>query len=188
MSKARAIAVKILFVGPQGAGKSTQAKLLSEFLNIPSISTGDIFRELSTADNELGKKIKEIMTSGNLVDDQTTSEIVKERLQKPDCQNGFIFDGYPRTIKQIEYFDPGFNRVLYLKFDDEQARKRLLERARADDTPQLIDQRLKLYHELTNPILEYYKNKGILVTIDADSSIDVIQEKIREAVNGQAAN
>ncbi len=180
--------MKILFVGPQGAGKSTQARLLSEFLNIPSISTGDIFRELSVGESTLGKRVKEIMASGNLVDDKTTSRIVEERLQKPDCQNGFIFDGYPRTIKQIEYFDPGFDQVLYLKFDDEQAKKRLLVRSRADDTPQLIDERLKIYHELTDPILDYYRHKGTLFEVDAQGSVDDVEERISKVLNGQAAN
>ncbi len=177
--------MKILFVGPQGAGKSTQGKVLADFLKVPYISTGDIFRELSTQDNELANRVKSIMSAGNLVDDQTTSEIVKERLQKPDLKNGFIFDGYPRTLKQVEYFDPGFDKVVYLKVDDSESKRRLLERGREDDTDELIEQRLKVYHQLTDPILDYYQSQGNLITIDATQNIDEISLKLKEILNGE---
>lgn len=173
--------MKILFVGPQGAGKSTQAKLLSEYLKVPSISTGDIFRAVALEDSVEGQRIKEIMGVGQLVDDLTTSKIVEERLKLPEYKKGFIFDGYPRSIDQIKYFDPGFDKVFYLKLSDYEAKQRLLRRGRADDNPELIDQRLKLYHDLTDPILGYYEKLGILEEIDATLSIESIQELIRQA-------
>lgn len=188
MSKVRAIALKILFVGPQGAGKSTQARLLSEMLGVPSISTGDIFRNLREEDSKEGKRIREIYDRGNLIDDETTSEIVKARLQKEDCENGFIMDGYPRTLKQIEYYDPGFDKVIYLKLDDSAATRRLLGRGRADDTPESIAQRLKVYHGLTDPILEYYRNKGNLCEIDATGTVNEIASQLKELVNGKNTN
>lgn len=176
--------MKILLVGPQGAGKSTQGKLLSQLLNIPVISTGDIFRELATQKNKLSEKVNQIMVSGNLVDDETTSQIVKERLQRSDTKQGFILDGYPRTLKQVEYFDPGFDKILYLKYEDNLAKSRLLARGRTDDTPQLINQRLKIYHELTDPIIEHYQKQGKLVTIDASGTIEDVWQRVRQAVNG----
>ncbi|MDO8619351.1 MAG: nucleoside monophosphate kinase [Candidatus Daviesbacteria bacterium] len=175
--------MKILLVGPQGAGKSTQAKLLADSFHIPAISTGDIFRELATQESTLSEKLKQIMSSGNLVDDETTSKIVKERLAQPDFKNGFVFDGYPRTLKQIEYFDPGFDKVIYLEFADKDARQRLLRRGRADDTPELIDQRLKIYHQLTDPILDYYREQGILLAIDAAGSIDEVWQRVRKVMD-----
>ncbi len=94
--------MKILMIGPQGSGKSTQAKLLAEYLNIPVISTGDIFREAAQSGSELGQMVKKIMEEGKLVDDETTFKIAEERLAKSDMQNGFILDGYPRNIEQVK--------------------------------------------------------------------------------------
>lgn len=175
--------IKILFIGPQGSGKSTQAKLLAEYLNIPYISTGDIFREISTKDSEGGKRIKEILDEGRLVDDETTSELVKQRVKQIDCQNGFILDGYPRTLKQIELFNPEFDRVFYLELTDEQASKRLMKRRREDDTEQLIAARLKNYHMVTDPILEYFRRKGLLRPIDGSGTIEQIQSELRRALD-----
>src|SRR5688572_8953827 len=97
--------MKMLLIGPQGSGKSTQGKLTSRHLNIPYISTGDIFRQKAQQDTEEGKRIKQILDNGQLVDDQTTRQLVKERLERSDVQNGYILDGYPRTSKQVDLFD-----------------------------------------------------------------------------------
>lgn len=176
--------MKILFVGPQGAGKSTQGKMLADFLKVPYISTGDIFREIASSDSQTSESIKQILNSGNLADDQITSELVKQRLEKKDCRDGFIMDGYPRTQKQIENYDPGFDTVIYLDLDNDTSIVRLLERGRADDTKELIEQRLKLYVTLTEPILSYYNQKGIVRRIDGSESIEEIQTKLRGIVNG----
>lgn len=176
--------MKILFIGPQGSGKSTQGKFLAQSLKIPYISTGDIFRNLAAQDNEASKRVKEFLTSGHLVDDETTSRIVAKRLQEDDAILGFILDGYPRTLRQIEIFDPGFEQVIFLDLKDDEAMKRLVKRGREDDTPDLIAKRLELYHQVTDPILEHYRAKGLLTTIDATLGIDVIQQQIKEAING----
>ncbi|MCL4366252.1 nucleoside monophosphate kinase, partial [Patescibacteria group bacterium] len=100
--------MKILLIGPQGSGKSTQAKLLGEYLKVPVISTGDIFRKLIQEDTDLGRTLKNILSEGKLVDDQTTSKIVQQKLSEPSYQNGFVMDGYPRNIEQVNIFDPKF--------------------------------------------------------------------------------
>ncbi|TSC87357.1 MAG: adenylate kinase [Microgenomates group bacterium Gr01-1014_7] len=169
--------MKILLIGPQGSGKSTQGKLLARFLGLPYISTGDIFRQM-------GGKIKEVLDQGRLVDDEVASKIVEEKLIEPEYGKGFIFDGYPRTLEQIKLFDPEFDKVFFLDLADEEAIKRLLARGRTDDTRELITQRLKAYHEQTDPILGYYRQRGKLYHIDGVGSIEEIQQKIRDAVNG----
>lgn len=176
--------MKILFIGPQGAGKSTQAKMLAEYSSIPYISTGDIFRKIANDQSQEGSRIREVLLSGNLVDDETVSELVEKRLKDNDCAVGFILDGYPRSLKQIEYYDPGFERVIYLKLEDSVAVKRLLDRGREDDTLELIRQRLKLYHTQTDPILNYYEQKNLLHTIDASGSVENVQEEVRKVING----
>lgn len=176
--------MKILLIGPQGSGKSTQGKLLSEFLKIPVISTGDIFRAIKKQYTEEGRRIKEIYEAGKLIDDETTASLVEKRLQEEDCQNGYILDGYPRTLEQINFFDPRFDRVFYLKLSDEEALKRLLKRGREDDTKNLISQRLKLYHDQTDPILDYYQSRGLLRGIDGVGTIEEVQQRIRNELNG----
>lgn len=167
---------KILFLGVQGSGKSTQGKLLAEFLGLPYISTGDIFRGM-------GGEIKQTLDQGKLVDDQTTAKIVEEKLKREEYKNGFIFDGYPRTMEQIKLFDPGFDKVIKLDLSDAEATKRLLARAREDDTKDVIAERLRNYHLQADPIADYYGQKGILKQIDGQGSIEEIQQRIKGAVN-----
>lgn len=175
--------MKILLIGPQGSGKSTQAKLLSQFLRIPLISTGDIFRNLSNQDTDQGRSLKHILDEGRLVDDETTSKKVWERLKKEDCQNGFIMDGYPRNIVQANAFDPNFDKVFYLKVPEEVVLERLLKRGREDDSEESIKTRLGLYYEQTEALLEYYKSKGILLEIDGVGDVDAIQQSLRAKLN-----
>jgi len=171
---------RILLIGPQGSGKSTQAKLLGEYLQIPVISTGDIFRKLMQEDTDLGRTLKNILSEGKLVDDQITSKIVQQKLSEPSYQNGFVMDGYPRNIEQVNIFDPRFEKVIYLKVPDEEVTKRLMARAREDDTPEAIGMRLNLYKEQTQPLLDYYQNKGILAEISGMGSIEGIQAEMRK--------
>lgn len=166
--------MRILLIGPQGSGKSTQAGLLAEYLNLPKISTGDIFRNMP--------EVKEILAAGKLVDDEVTAKIVKNRLQELDCQKGYILDGYPRNIRQAEIFDPEFDKVIYLRVSDEEVMRRLMQRGREDDTPEGIKTRLNLYYEQTRPLLTYYKNKGVLIEINGKGSIKEIQDEIKKSI------
>lgn len=176
--------MKILLVGIQGSGKSTQGKLLSEELKVPYISTGDIFRRMATKDTQEGRTIRKILLSGKLIDDQATSSIVRRRLQESDAQDGFVIDGYPRNLAQVKIFDPGFDLVIYLRLANDDAIARLMTRGREDDTRQLIEQRIKLYREQTEPMLEHYRALSLLKEIDASMSIKDIANKIQEEIDG----
>lgn len=167
-------------IGPQGSGKSTQAEILAQHLGLPRISTGDIFREIANEDSEEGLKIRQIMSEGKLIDDTETAKIAEARLQKDDCSNGFILDGYPRNLAQKQLFDPGFDKVVYLKVSDDEVIKRLIGRGRADDSTEAIKTRLNLYYEQTKPLLDYYKNMGILIEISGMGSIKEIENEIKK--------
>lgn len=174
--------MKVLLIGPQGSGKSTQGKLLAEYLNVPFISTGDIFRDLAKEDNSEGNRIKLILESGQLVDDKTAVELVKTRLASPDCQSGSILDGFPRTLNQAESLNIDFDKVIYLKIPQEEVLERLLKRGRVDDTKDSINQRLNLYYQQTEALLNYYKNKGILIEVSAVGDIQTIQDEIKKSL------
>lgn len=175
--------MKILLIGPQGSGKSTQAKLLSQHLRIPFVSTGEIFRKFAAEDSEEGERIKAILDQGKLVDDETVSHLAEEMLKDQEYQNGFILDGYPRTLRQRQLFDPQFDKVIYLKLSDQEIMDRLLKRGREDDTEELIKTRLDLYKLQTQPLLDYYAALGILTEINGDGSIEEVQSHIRDVLN-----
>ncbi|MBI4038540.1 nucleoside monophosphate kinase [Candidatus Daviesbacteria bacterium] len=174
--------MKILLIGPQGSGKSTQGRLLEQNLQIPYISTGDIFRQIAQQNSEEGKKIKQILESGQLVDDQTTARLLEERVKKPDCQNGFILDGYPRNLEQVKLINLNFDKVFFLNTPKEVALDRLLKRGRSDDTEESITKRLTLYYQQTEALLDYYKNQGILAGIDGRGEIQSIQDEIKKSL------
>lgn len=172
--------MNILLIGPQGSGKSTQGLLLSEFLKIPFVVTGDILREISASDTDEGKRLKQILESGNLVDDQTVVKLIRRRVAKDDCENGFILDGYPRTMEQAKAVeDLNFNKAIYINAPREEVIQRLLKRGRIDDNEELINKRLELYFKATEPLLEYFKNKGILVEIAGVGEVEKIQNDIK---------
>ena len=181
--------MKIILIGIQGSGKSTQGNLLSEKLNLPYLSTGHIFRELAKERSALGRYIKETMTSGYLIPDEKTNEIVSEYLGRSEYENGFILDGYPRTVAQAEAFKNGIDKVIYLEVSDKEALWRLSYRngengeKREDDTLSAIRKRIELFHKFTEPVLEFYGQKGKLVTINGEDPIESIHKAIMDNLN-----
>jgi adenylate kinase len=175
--------MKIILLGVQGSGKSTQGNLLSSHFQVPYLSTGHIFRSLAEEDSPLGHEIKELMTKGYLIPDDKTLEIVTDYLSRPEYQNGFILDGYPRNLSQAESFPAQIDKVVYVDVSDEEARRRIEGRntdkaKRPDDTPEAITRRIGIFHEFTKPLLEYYKNKGILIEVNGEQAVEDIQKEI----------
>lgn len=172
--------MKIILIGIQGAGKSTQGNILSKELEIPYLSTGHIFREMAKEKTKIGRYLKEVMNSGALIPDETTLEIVSEYLRRPEYDKGYIMDGFPRTTKQAEAFENGIEKVIYLKVSDREALWRLSYRneGREDDTLAAIRKRIELFHEVTEPVIEYYRKKGILIEVDGEEKIEEISQKV----------
>ena len=172
--------MKIILIGIQGAGKSTQGNILSEKLNSPYLSTGHIFRDLSKEKTSTGRYIKETVNAGYLIPDDKALEIVSEYLRRPEYEKGYIMDGFPRTIIQAKAFENGIDKVIYLKVSDKEALWRLSGRDdnREDDTLKAIRKRINLFHEFTEPVLGFYREKGVLVELDGEKSIEEISKEI----------
>jgi len=173
--------MKIVLIGIQGAGKSTQGNLLAEKLKLPYLSTGHIFRELAKEKTKIGRYIKEVMNAGYLMPDRKTVVIVDEYLKRLEYKGGYIIDGFPRTVTQAEFFKDGTNKVIYLEVSDEEALKRLSFRngeGREDENPKAVAKRIELFHKVTKPVLDYYRKKGILIEIDGERSIEEIHKDI----------
>ena len=188
------MALDIVILGPPGGGKGTQGKLIAAEAGIPHINTGDMFRAECAAGTELGEQVKTILDSGDLVPDDLTIEVVRARLAQDDTANGFILDGFPRTLAQAEALDRvlaeidrgELSAVLDFELPDEIAVERLLGRAavegRSDDRADLIRHRLDVYHEKTEPLVEYYRTRGLLVPIHADRSIDEVFSEVQQVL------
>jgi adenylate kinase len=181
--------MRLLIMGPPGAGKGTQATRIAEHYRIPAISTGDIFRAMKHADTPLARQVREIMESGGYVSDEITNEIVKDRLARPDCQQGFLLDGYPRTLQQVETLDDylaetnrPLDAVISLLADTDEVVARLLKRAaidgRSDDNEETIRVRLQVYTEQTEPLLDVYRSRGVLVEVNGLGEIDEVSERV----------
>lgn len=174
--------MKIILIGIQGSGKSTQGNLISEKLKIPYLSTGHIFREIAKEKTPIGRYIKETMNAGYLIPDDKTLEIVEDYLHRDEYKEGYILDGFPRTVPQAEKFVNGINAVFYLKVTDKEALWRLAGRddgdTRGDNTLTAIMKRINLFHEKTEPVIGYYRQKGILHDIDGEKTIDEINKEI----------
>lgn len=183
------LGTRLLLIGPPGAGKGTQATILSGLFGIPAISTGDIFRENVRNNTELGAQAKAFMDAGNNVPDSLTNDLVKDRLGHEDCVNGFLLDGYPRTLAQVEALD-GFlaqsgnalDAVVELVADVdvvvERLSKRAQEQGRADDDESVVRHRLGVYAEQTAPLIEVYGQRGVLVSVDGIGAIDEVTGRI----------
>lgn len=173
--------MKIILIGIQGAGKSTQGNLLSKKLKIPYLSTGHIFRVLAKEHTPLGRYIKEVMNAGYLIPDKKTISIVSEYLSRPEYEKGYLLDGFPRTLIQAKAFKNYIEKVVYLKVSDKEALWRLSYRngdVREDETLAAIRKRIELFYNLTKPVLEYYRKKGILVEVDGEKKVEEVYKEI----------
>jgi adenylate kinase len=212
--------MRIILLGPPGAGKGTQAQFIKDSLQIPQISTGDMLRAAVSSGSELGNRVKAVMDSGALVSDDIIIDLVKERIVEPDCANGFLFDGFPRTIPQAEAMDaagvevdavveiqvpddelvkritgrrvhPGSGRVYHVEYNPPRVADRDDETGepleqREDDTEETVRERLAVYYEQTQPLIDYYKGNARLryVEVDGRGEVDAIQASIAEALGG----
>ncbi|CAK7255904.1 adenylate kinase [Shinella yambaruensis] len=187
--------MRLIFLGPPGAGKGTQAKLLTERHGIPQLSTGDMLRAAVAAGTDVGKRAKAVMDAGQLVSDAIVNEIVSDRIDSPDCARGFILDGYPRTVPQAEALDQilagkglSLDAVIELKVDEDALVKRMETRVaetiaaggtvRSDDNPEAFKRRLTEYREKTAPLSKYYASTGRLQTVDGMANVDKVTAEI----------
>lgn len=189
--------MRLILLGPPGAGKGTQAQFLMDEFGIPQLSTGDMLRAAIAAETPLGLEVKDILARGDLVPDETVVGIISERLDDEDCKNGFILDGFPRTTAQAEALDIlladkgiGLDAVVEIKADADTLVGRILKRAaesggaRDDDNEEVLRNRLDVYQELTAPLVEFYTSKGLVKSVDGMAGIEEVTASILSALKG----
>jgi adenylate kinase len=187
---------RLLIVGPPGAGKGTQASKIADAYEVPAISTGDIFRANIKGGTELGVRVQKLIETGELVPDSLTNEIVADRLAQPDAEDGFLLDGYPRTVDQVHALDAmlaphgaALDAVVLLQADVDEVVARLLKRAelegRADDTEDVIRHRQNVYAEQTAPLVALFSERGILVAVDGLGSVEEVSDRIAAALSAK---
>jgi adenylate kinase len=186
--------MRVILLGPPGAGKGTQAAKMVAKLGIPQISTGDMLRQAREEQTDLGKQVESYMKSGGLVPDEVVVGIVSERIQKDDCKAGYILDGFPRSVAQAEALDrtlealgQELTAVLSLSVSEDELMSRLLARKREDDNEAVIRERLKVYRQQTEPLVDYYRSRGTLKEIDGLGTVDKIFDRILGALPGHEA-
>jgi adenylate kinase len=194
--------MKLIIMGPPGAGKGTQAKKIAAKLDIPAISTGDIFRQNVSDETELGVEAKRYMDNGDYVPDELTNKMVRDRLAEGDAADGFLLDGYPRTLAQVDELDDmlgdrghALDAVLVLTVDEDEVVHRMTKRAqdegRSDDTEEVIRHRQEVYGEQTAPLIEVYDDRGLLVRVDGMGEVDEVTSRVFDALdetNGATAS
>ena len=185
--------MRLILMGPPGAGKGTQAAFLAEHFSIPAISTGDIFRANVSEGTELGLEAKRYMDAGEYVPDEVTNKMVRNRILEGDAERGFLLDGYPRTLAQVEELDSmieetghRLDAVVVLTVDAEEIVQRLLQRAlvegRADDTEDVIRRRQEVYGEQTEPLIGVYRERGLLIEVDGMGEVSDVTRRLHDAL------
>jgi adenylate kinase len=186
--------MRLIIMGPPGAGKGTQAKVIAERLSIPAISTGDIFRENVKQQTDLGREAQRYIDAGDYVPDEITNAMVRDRLSEDDAKAGFLLDGYPRTVAQVAELDSmveadgqRIDAVIVLTVEPEEIIQRLVRRAqgegRSDDTEEVVRHRQELYTEQTAPLIEVYDERGLLVVVDGMGSVDEVTTRVLEGLD-----
>lgn len=180
---------KLVLLGPPGSGKGTQAQIIAGELGVPHVSTGDMLRDAVGACTALGQRVEGIMNAGALVDDVTMAEVVRERLARPDARDGFILDGYPRNLAQAETLeailrasDRDLDAVVLLEVPEEEVVARMADRGRADDSEEVVRERLRVYREKTEPLEGYYDERGVLRPVDGVGAVEGVSARILEAI------
>ena len=180
---------RLIFLGPPGAGKGTQAKALSGMCNVPHISTGDILRAAVKAKSELGQKAEGYMSAGELVPDDLILDLIRERLGEADTANGWLLDGFPRNVEQAEFLNKLLNEigqscdvVINLEVPDDALVVRMLSRGRADDTEEVIRNRLVVYREQTEPLIDLYTGGGLLKSVNGNQEMQQVTETLAQFV------
>jgi adenylate kinase len=185
--------MRLIFMGPPGAGKGTQAHVVAERYSIPAISTGDIFRKNASEGTELGIQAQRFMDAGEYVPDELTNLMVRNRIDEPDAERGFLLDGYPRTLAQVEELDGMIKHtghvldaVVVLTVDKEELVQRLLQRAetegRADDTEDVVRRRQEVYHDQTAPLIDVYRDRGLMIEVDGMGEVDEVSKRVLDAL------
>ena len=175
--------MRLLFIGPPGAGKGTQAGKVAARLGIPHVSTGEMFRDHVSRGTDLGRQVDAIMAAGDYVPDEVTVEMLSQRIAEDDATNGFILDGFPRTAAQVASLDRllgerGLDRVVVLDVDEAALTDRLMSRGRADDTEETIHNRFQVYLDQTEPLIDIYEERGLAVAVDGTGDVEEITERI----------
>ncbi len=181
---------RLIFLGPPGSGKGTQAQVLGNSYQIPHISTGDMLRQAVSQQTDLGNKAKSYMDNGELVPDQLILDMVKERLSQDDTKKGWILDGFPRNVsqaialdQQLEEISQTCDRVINLDVKDDMIVDRLLNRGRADDNEEVIRRRLQVYRDQTEPLIDFYQKRQILLFVNGEQSMTEVTAAIQNALN-----
>jgi adenylate kinase len=180
--------VKLLFLGPPGAGKGTQAARVAAELGVPHVSTGEMFRHHVATGTELGARVKEIMEAGEYVPDELTVVMLQQRIAEPDAEPGFILDGFPRTTGQVDALDgllgeSGLDRVVVFDVDEDELVRRIMSRGRADDTEEAVRTRFRVYQDQTAPLVDLYERRGIVEHVDGLGEIAEVTRRILKALN-----